>query len=46
MPLHGTFLIDGRGLVRWQDISYQPFTDTKFLLAECRRLLAHPAGGD
>jgi peroxiredoxin len=39
MPLHGAFLIDGQGLVRWQDISFEPFTDTKFLLAESRRLL-------
>ena len=37
--LHGTFLIDGQGLVRWQDISYQPFMDTKFLLGESQRLL-------
>jgi peroxiredoxin len=40
MPLHGTFLVDGDGKVRWQDISYEPFTDMKFLLAESRRLLA------
>jgi hypothetical protein len=26
--------------VRWQDISYEPFTDMKFLLAESKRLLA------
>jgi peroxiredoxin len=39
MPLHGTFLIDGQGKVRWQDISYEPFTDLHFLLAESRRLL-------
>jgi peroxiredoxin len=38
-PLHGTFLIDGQGLVRWQDISYQPFMDHKFLLGEAQRLL-------
>ena len=38
-PLHGTFFIDGQGLVRWQDISYQPFEDTKFLLGEAQRLL-------
>ena len=38
-PLHGTFLIDGEGMVRWQDISYQPFTETKFLLEEAQRLL-------
>jgi hypothetical protein len=40
MPLHATFLIDGGGKVRWQDISYEPFTDVTFLLAESRRLLA------
>ena len=39
-PLHGTFLVDGAGKVRWQDISYEPFTDIKFLLNESRRLLA------
>jgi len=39
MPLHGTFLIDERGLVRWQDISYEPFRETAFLLAESKRLL-------
>ncbi len=39
MPLHGTFLVDGAGKVRWQDISYEPFTDMKFLVAESRRLL-------
>ncbi|MFM7057585.1 MAG: redoxin domain-containing protein [Planctomycetota bacterium] len=38
--LHGTFLVDAAGRVRWQDISYQPFTDTAFLLRESRRLLA------
>ena len=42
MPLHGTFLIDTDGLVRWQDISYQPFTQAKWLLAESKRLLALP----
>ena len=39
-PLHGTFLVDGRGQVRWQDVAADPFADTKFLLAEARRLLA------
>lgn len=39
-PLHGTFLIDGNGLVRWQDISYEPFMKADFLLAEAKRLLA------
>ncbi len=41
-PLHGTFLIDGEGLIRWQDISYQPFMETKFLLTEAQRLLNLP----
>ena len=41
-PLHGTFLIDHRGKVRWQDIIYEPFSDAKFLLKESKRLLALP----
>ena len=40
IPLHGAFLIDGAGKVRWQDISYRPFTQAKWLLAEAKRLLA------
>ena len=43
MPLHGAFLIDGHGYVRWQDVSYEPFTDTDFLLTEAQRLLQMPA---
>jgi peroxiredoxin len=43
VPLHGAFLVDARGDVRWQDVSAEPFTDTKFLLAEAKRLLAQPA---
>jgi len=49
LALHGTFLIDGAGRVRWQDISYEPFTDPKFLLEEAQRLLAtspEPQRGD
>lgn len=38
-PLHGTFVIDGAGRVRWQDIGPEPFMDTKFLAAEAQRLL-------
>jgi hypothetical protein len=38
-PLHGTFLIDAEGRIRWQDISYEPFMDPKFVLAEAKRLL-------
>ena len=38
-PLHGTYLIDGDGKIRWQDISYEPFMDAEFLLKESVRLL-------
>ena len=39
LPLHGTFLIDTKGRIRWQDIGYKPFMDSKFLLEEATRLL-------
>ncbi|MBI2824483.1 MAG: redoxin domain-containing protein [Planctomycetia bacterium] len=42
IPLHGAFLVDGAGLVRWQDIGPEPFMDLKFLLGESKRLLALP----
>jgi peroxiredoxin len=42
--LHGTFLIDADGLVRWQDIGFEPFNDVEFVLRESRRLLSHPTG--
>jgi hypothetical protein len=42
MALHGTYLIDGEGRIRWHDISYEPFMDTAFLLEEARRLLGLP----
>ncbi|TWU56578.1 Selenocysteine-containing peroxiredoxin PrxU [Rubripirellula tenax] len=38
-PLHGTFLIDPAGNVRWQDIGYEPFMDIEFLINESKRLL-------
>lgn len=41
-PLHGAFLIDAVGMVRWQDISYEPFRDAKWLLGESKRLLNLP----
>ncbi|MBL9126952.1 MAG: redoxin domain-containing protein [Verrucomicrobiales bacterium] len=37
--LHGTFLVDAAGKVRWQDIGPEPYTDVTFLLAEAKRLL-------
>lgn len=43
MPLHGTFLVDANGLVRWQDVSYEPFMEIAWLLDESRRLLALPS---
>lgn len=38
-PLHGTFLIDAQGRIRWQHISYEPFMLPEFLLEEAQRLL-------
>ncbi|MEO2018248.1 MAG: redoxin domain-containing protein [Fuerstiella sp.] len=43
LPLHGTFLIDGKGRIRWQDISYEPFMDPDFVLKEAQRLLGQDA---
>lgn len=42
-PLHGTFVIDGQGRIRWQDISYEPFMDPQFVLTEAKRLLLQDA---
>ena len=39
VPLHGTFLIDGEGRIRWHDIGAEPFMDVNFVLKESRRLL-------
>ena len=41
VPLHGTFLVDGSGDVRWQDIGHEPFTKIDFLINEAKRLLAN-----
>ena len=40
IPLHGTFLVDVSGDVRWQDVSHEPFTEVDFLLKEAKRLLS------
>jgi len=40
VALHGTFLIDAAGHVRWQDIGPEPFVDVEFLLNESKRLLS------
>ena len=39
-PLHGTFLVDPAGKLRWQDVSFEPFMDWEFVLRESKRLLA------
>ncbi len=39
-PLHATFLLDGLGFVRWQDVSFEPFQDVDFVLTEAKRLLS------
>ena len=41
VPLHGTFLVDGSGDVRWQDVGHEPFTKIDFLIKEAKRLLAN-----
>lgn len=41
MALHGTFLIDGVGRIRWQNISYEPFMKAEFMLEESVRLLSY-----
>jgi alkyl hydroperoxide reductase subunit AhpC len=43
-PLHGTFLIDAAGRVRWLDVGPDPFTDAAFLLGEAKRLLGVSGG--
>lgn len=37
-PLHGTFLIDAQGRIRWRDISNRPFNDPAVLLTEAKQL--------
>jgi peroxiredoxin len=37
--LHGTFLIDADGAVRWRQISDRPFNDPAFVLAQAKQLL-------
>ncbi len=41
-PLHGTYLLDAQGRIRWQDIGPEPFNDATFLLTEAKRLLSLP----
>lgn len=43
IALHGTYLIDGQGQVHWCDVSFEPFMDVRFVIAEFKRLLSQPA---
>ena len=40
MALHGTFVVDTAGKLRWMDTGFAPFTDAKFVLTEAQRLLS------
>ena len=40
--LHAAVFMDAKGHLRWIDISWQPFTDTAFLLKEAKRLISLP----
>ena len=42
IALHGTFLVDQEGFCRWHDVSFEPFMDVNFVLAESKRLLSRP----
>ena len=42
IALHATFLIDGAGLCRWQDVGFELFRDVDFVLTESKRLLRQP----
>jgi alkyl hydroperoxide reductase subunit AhpC len=38
-PLHGTFVVSGKGRILWSDISADPFMELDFLIKEATRLL-------
>jgi len=39
-PLHGTFVISGKGTILWSDISADPFMEIDFLIKEANRLIS------
>jgi FtsP/CotA-like multicopper oxidase with cupredoxin domain/peroxiredoxin len=41
-PLHGTFVIDPAGQVRWQNVGEQPFMDVDTILREAKRQAKGP----
>ena len=38
-PLHGTFLVDAQGQIRWQNIGVKPFEDPTFVLNEAKKAI-------
>ena len=38
-PLHGIFLVDPQGKIVWQNISLEPFMETRSLLNEAKRVM-------
>jgi peroxiredoxin len=42
IALHGTFLVDGEGYLRWNDVAAEPFMDADFVINESKRLLSRP----
>jgi peroxiredoxin len=42
IALHGTFLVDGEGYSRWNDVGAEPFMDADFVIGESQRLLSRP----
>lgn len=43
-PMHGTFIIDTKGKVLWQDIGPEPFNDPMFVIKEGKRLMKLHSG--
>jgi peroxiredoxin len=42
IALHGTFLVDPEGFVRWIDVGSEPFMNVPFAIKEFTRLLSRP----
>lgn len=42
IALHGAFVVDANGYVRWHDESFEPFMDVNFVITEAKRLLQRP----
>jgi peroxiredoxin len=42
IALHGTFVVDANGFLRWNDVGAEPFMDAGFVISESQRLLSRP----